>query len=51
MEAAMNGIPYESQMNSAGRRGSCTPNEGFERRMMFYAIAAGAGGEATLTIP
>ena len=38
----MESIHSEAQKNSASRQGSRPPKETFERRMMLYALAAGA---------
>jgi hypothetical protein len=37
----MKRIQFEGQDGGAGRRGTLSPNDGFERRMMMYALAAG----------
>jgi hypothetical protein len=38
----MKRIHSEERKGGAGRRGTLSPNEGFERRIMMYALAAGA---------
>jgi hypothetical protein len=38
----MKKIQSEAQKSGVGRRGSMPLNEGFERRLIFYALAAGA---------